>query len=184
MVDFNLNPPSKTESDIRRMVFAALFAALTAVGAYVSIPIGPVPITLQVLFVLLAGAMLGSRWGTLSMVVYVLLGIAGLPVFTGGGCGIGYLLGPTGGYIAGFILSAFLMGFAFERISSENMFLTSLILACGLLVIYIAGLMRLIQVADLSLAQAFALGMLPFLPADMLKVFAAAYIIKNYRDSI
>nr|WP_269848331.1 biotin transporter BioY [Methanosarcina horonobensis] len=96
--------------ELRKMVFASLFAALTAAGAYIQIPIpfSPVPVTLQVFFVLLAGSMLKSKWGSLSMVVYTLLGIAGLPVFAGGSSGLGVLLGPTGGYIFGFILAAFL----------------------------------------------------------------------------
>ncbi len=184
MVNTNSDPIARSGNDIRKMVFASLFAALTAVGAYISIPIGPVPLTLQVLFVILAGALLGSRWGFLSMIVYVLLGIVGLPVFSGGGSGIGYLLGPTGGYVVGFVLSALIMGLVFERKHSEDLLLDSLILVSGVLIIYTVGLMRLIQVADLTLMQALALGMLPFLPGDMLKVFAAAYIINNYRDRI
>ena len=103
--------------ELRKMVFASLFAALTAAGAYIQIPIpfSPVPVTLQVFFVLLAGSMLKSKWGSLSMVVYTLLGVAGLPVFAGGSSGMGVLLGPTGGYIFGFILAAYLIGKLSEK---------------------------------------------------------------------
>ena len=91
----NSHPYSSHTPELRMMVFASLFAALTAAGAYIQIPIpfSPVPFTLQVLFVLLAGSMLKSKWGSLSMIVYALLGIAGLPVFSGGSSGIGVILG-------------------------------------------------------------------------------------------
>ena len=106
--------------ELRMMVFASLFAALTAAGAYIQIPMpfSPVPVTLQVFFVLLAGSILKSKWGSLSMIVYTLLGIAGLPVFAGGSSGIGVLLGPTGGYIVGFILAAYVIGKLSEK--TEN----------------------------------------------------------------
>ena len=94
----------------RDLAMVGLFAALTAIGAWISIPIPPVPFTFQVLFVLLAGAVLGSARGGLSQIVYVLLGVIGLPVFAGGASGPGVLFGPTGGYIFGFIVAAFVVG--------------------------------------------------------------------------
>lgn len=87
---------------LRMMVYALLLAVLTAAGAYLAIPIGPVPIVLQNLFILLAGLLLGSRWGLASVRVYLLTGALGLPVFAGGLGGIGRLVGPTGGYLVGF----------------------------------------------------------------------------------
>jgi biotin transport system substrate-specific component len=100
MVYNTLSDTGNSHNDLKRMVFAALFASLTAVGAYMKIPLPltPVPVTMQVFFVLLAGCMLGSRWGTISMIVYLLLGIVGFPVFAGGASGLGVLFGPTGGY--------------------------------------------------------------------------------------
>jgi biotin transport system substrate-specific component len=92
------------------MIYAAMFGAATAMGAYIMIPLPPVPITLQTLFVVLAGALLGGRLGALSQVVYLLLGIIGLPVFHGGKGGLGILLGPTGGYLVGFIAAAYVVG--------------------------------------------------------------------------
>jgi len=90
----------------------SLFAVLTALGAYIIIPLPftPVPITMQTFFVYLAAAILGSRLGTLSMVIYLCLGVAGLPVFHGGLAGFGVLGGPTGGYIFGFILGSYVIG--------------------------------------------------------------------------
>ena len=95
--------------------FASLFAALTAVGAYIAIPIGPVPIVLQNFFVYLTGLLLGSKWGATSVAVYLLAGICGLPVFAGGRGGIGHIIGPTGGYLIGFLPAVFVIGFIKEK---------------------------------------------------------------------
>ncbi|MGP8319698.1 MAG: biotin transporter BioY [Methanosarcinaceae archaeon] len=168
--------------DIRKMVFASLFAAMTAVGAYIKIPIpiGPVPLTLQVLFVLLAGIMLKSKWGTMSMLVYVLLGIVGLPVFAGGASGPGVLFGPTGGYLIGFVAAAFVVGLLAERKGTLNILLNATFMTIGLGVIYLFGVAQLIIVAKLTLMQAIAAGMLPFLIGDFIKIIAGAYITSKY----
>ena len=88
---------------LRQMVYASLLAALTAAGGYIQLPIGPVPIVLQNLFVLVAGLILGPRWGLTSMGIYLLLGLVGFPVFAGGKGGLAHLMGPTGGYLLGFL---------------------------------------------------------------------------------
>ncbi len=114
---------------LRMMVYASLLAALTAAGAYLAIPIGPVPIVLQNLFILLAGLLLGSRWGLASVSVYLLTGALGLPVFAGGLGGIGRLVGPTGGYLVGFLPAVFVIGWITEKakehqsLVQENTFL-------------------------------------------------------------
>ena len=95
---------------IRGTVAGAAFTALTAVGAYISIPIGPVPIVLQNFFVILAGLLLGPVRGLVSVTVYLLIGAVGLPVFAGGTGGIGHFFGPTGGYLVGFLPAVFLTG--------------------------------------------------------------------------
>lgn len=94
------------------MIFAALFASLTAAVSFFKIPLPftPVPITLQTLMVLLSGAMLGSSYGALAMIIYLLLGAIGLPVFSGGSSGLGALLGPTGGYLLSYPIAAFVIG--------------------------------------------------------------------------
>lgn len=183
MVDNNKSTYATSSShanDIRKMVYASLFAALTAIGAYITIPLGPVPFTLQILFVLLAGAMLGSKWGSISMIVYTLLGIAGLPVFSGGGSGIGVILGPTGGYIIGFTAAAFVVGFLSERSRTGNALINAICILTGVALIYSFGLSHLIVVADMSFMQAITVGFLPFIGADLLKVAVAAYIATNY----
>jgi len=165
---------------LRKMVFAALFAAMTAIGAYIVIPIGLVPITMQVMFVFLAGAILGKKWGTISMLVYVLLGTIGLPVFAGGASGLGVLFGPTGGYIMGFILAAFVIGTLSEQKGTSVFWLNVVFMVIGLAVIYVIGVSQLMVVAQLSPMQAIAAGMLPFLIGDFLKIIAAAYIASRY----
>ncbi len=120
------------------MILIALFAALTAAGAYIRIPVPVCPFTLQFLFTTLAGVMLGGRRGALAVAVYVLLGLAGVPVFTGGG-GIGYVLQPTFGYLLGFIGGAYLTG---EIVHSGSLTMPRLLAGCfaGLFVVYALGM--------------------------------------------
>ena len=96
------------------MILCALFAALIAVGAFIKIPVPVVPFTLQYLFTMLSGLMLGSKWGLAAVGIYIALGLAGLPVFAQGG-GIGYVLQPSFGYIIGFALGAFVTGLIAQK---------------------------------------------------------------------
>ncbi len=180
MVNINSNISTNNVSPVRKMVYASLFAAMTSVGAFMIIPVGPVPITLQVLFVFMAGSMLKARWGMISMIIYVLLGIVGLPVFSGGGSGFGILLGPTGGYLVGFIAAAGLIGFLFEHRPPSHIVVNILYMFVGLIMIYILGIAQLAFVAHLDITTAIALGAVPFLPADVMKAIVAAIISTRY----
>ena len=166
------------EISTRSMAMIALFAALTAVGAWIQIPIAPVPFTFQVLFVLLAGVMLGSWNGALSQIVYVLLGVIGLPVFAGGTSGLGILFGPTGGYLFGFILAAFLIG-KVNEVLKHNFLMELVSMVAGIMVIYILGMAQLAVVANLSLGKAFIGGVLPFIGFDLVKAAIAAVIAQR-----
>lgn len=115
----------------KKMIQCGLFSALIAVGAFLRIPLPHVPVTLQTLFVLLSGLVLGKNYGAVPSLVYLLLGLMGLPIFTGGG-GIGYVLHPTFGYLLGFVAAGWVMG----RVKSSRLFLIAL---TGLLVIYLFG---------------------------------------------
>ena len=164
---------------LRMSVFASLMAALTAAGAYLAIPIGPVPIVLQNLFVMLAGLLLGVRWGLASVLLYLLLGAVGLPVFAGGAGGAAHFLGPTGGYLLGYIPAVAIIG-AISHVRTPS-FLTDLVAAViGSMVVYVCGVPWLKVVLDMSVGKAFAVGMIPFLPGDALKIavalLAAPYI--------
>ncbi|MFF5996136.1 biotin transporter BioY [Lysinibacillus sp. KU-BSD001] len=101
------------------LVMIALFAALTAIGAFIKVPLPVVPFTLQIVFVFLAGCLLGSRNGLLSQVVYIGIGLVGLPVFTQGG-GITYVMQPTFGYLIGFALAAFVIGWLIEKVEAPT----------------------------------------------------------------
>jgi biotin transport system substrate-specific component len=170
---------------VRGMVFSAMLAALTAVGAFISIPIGPVPITVQTLFVHLSGTLLGSRLGALSQFIYVLVGVIGLPVFHGGGSGLGHLLGPTGGYLIGFIVGGGYLTGKLVEIKKKPGF-GWIVLACvaGLIGIYLLGVAQLLLVADLPLRGAIAGGVVPFLIGDAIKIVAATFITLKLRGMI
>jgi biotin transport system substrate-specific component len=165
---------------LQPMLNASLLAALTAVGAYLFIPIGPVPIVLQNMFVFLAGLLLGSRWGLASVAVYLLAGLCGLPVFAGGTGGLGRFFGPTGGFLLGYLPAVFLIGAIAER-KSGRMAWDVVAMVLGSAALYACGVAWLKVVTGLSLAKAAAVGMLPFLPGDALKIAAAALIARAVR---
>ena len=165
-----------SHSSLRRMVYAAMFGALTAIGAFIVIPLQPVPISLQTFFCSLAGVLLGGYTGALSQIVYILLGIIGLPVFAGGKAGLGTLFGPTGGYLIGFIAAAFVIGKIMEARRNPGMAWIVLALLIGNLVLYALGVLQLSFIAHLSVIKSLLVGVVPFLPGDLLKLTAAAMI--------
>lgn len=175
-------------TDTRKLVFAGLFAALTAVGAFLAIPVEPVPFSLQTLFVLMAGVVLGARYGAVSQLVYTLLGLVA-PVYAGGASGPGILFGPRGGYIFGFIAAALVIGALtkgnISGIKGHMKVLTAMLL--GVLVIYGGGIITLQLVLRLDFRQALLAGVVPFIPFDILKAFLAAPLairIKKQLDTL
>jgi biotin transport system substrate-specific component len=166
------------------MAYASMFGALTALGAYIMIPLPPVPITMQTLFVILSGALLGGYLGAMSQVVYILLGVIGLPVFTGGKAGIGVLFGPTGGYLIGFVVGAFIIGKLTSLKREPGLFWLMGSMTAGIAIVYALGIMQLMFVAKLSLIKAVSVGLLPPLPGDMIKIVVAALICRKIRGRI
>ncbi|MBI5805768.1 biotin transporter BioY [candidate division TA06 bacterium] len=148
-----------------------LFAALTALGAFVRVPLPftPVPLTLQVFFVLLSAMVLGPK-AVFSQVLYVIMGLTGLPVFTGASAGFSHLFGPTGGYLLGFIAASW----AVSRIATKGAgaFKTALALMIGLAVIYLLGSIQLGLWLGLGQVKTIQLGILPFIVGDLLKLAA------------
>ena len=175
-------------SDMSRMirVAAVLFVtALTAVAAQISMPLPftPVPFTLQPMVVLLGGAALGARLGMASQVLYLLAGIAGLPVFAASPVlpqGALRLLGPTGGYLLSYPFAAFAAGLLAER-GFDRRYLTSVLaMAAGLVIIFTFGILWLAffaRPAAAGLSVALQTGLYPFLPADIVKLFVAAAVL-------
>lgn len=175
-----------SSDQLRKTVYASLFAAFIAAGAYLAIPVGPVPVTLQTLFVLLSGLLLGSRWGAASVAVYLLAGIAGLPVFSAGTGGIGQIIGPKGGYLIGFLAAAYIIGLIREKTSglSKPVFFDVAAMLCGTALIYLFGVVWLKTVTGMGWGKSLSLGMYPFLPWDALKITAAVFIAKELRPFI
>ncbi len=155
-----------------RMILSALFAALTAVAAQISIPIGPVPISLATLGVYLAGAVLGAGGGAGSQAAYLLLGAAGVPVFAGFRGGVASLAGPTGGYLAGYAAAAWLVGQAAEKFGRKPRVLAGS-MAAGLAVCYFLGTGWFMIVTGRGLWDSLALCVFPFLLGDALKIAVA-----------
>lgn len=153
-------------------------ALVIALLSQLEIPLRPVPITLQTLAVLLVGASLGWRRGALSVLAYLLAGAAGLPVFSGGGAGLVKLLGPTGGYLAGFLLAAALVGWLAERFGLDRTpWGTGLAMLAGNAAIYALGLPWLSQVTGLHGSALLSAGLTPFLLGDTLKLLLAAGLL-------
>jgi biotin transport system substrate-specific component len=152
---------------------------LTWAGADVRVPLQPVPITLQTLFVLLAGALIGPGTGSLSQLMYLGLGVAGLPLFAGATAGIAVLAGPTGGYLLGFILAPAIVGRWIGRGTDYGR--TLMTFAAASFAILALGVVHLALFYTHDFPMAVRVGFLPFLPGDALKVFAAASIYAAYR---
>lgn len=168
--------------DLALALGGSLFVALTAQAA-LPLPFTPVPLTLQTLGVLLVGAALGSRLGLWALLAYLAQGALGLPVFAGGTGGLAKLLGPTGGFLLAFPLAAWLVGALVERFGLDRGFLGTLsAMLLGNALLYLAGLPWL-AVWLLGAGQAqglgalLAMGLLPFLPGDLLKALLAALLL-------
>jgi biotin transport system substrate-specific component len=158
---------------------AILFAGLTVVGAHIRIPLQPVPITLQTLFVLLSGAVLGGRFGLLSQSLYLGLGAVGVPVFAGSLAGLGVLAGPTGGYMLGFVAAPLFVGALIGR--KPQFWWSFLVFSFGGSIILSLGVLHLTLFYTHDLADSLRVGLLPFVPGDLLKAFAAVSIYRSYR---
>jgi len=168
-----------------RVIGVLLFVILTVLGAFVRIPLPftPVPITLQTFFVLLSGAFLGSGLGVMSQMSYALIGISGLPIFSGAGSGLPYLLGPTGGYIFGFALASFFIG-RFIKYSQNNLFSTFVLLCLGDLIILFCGMIWLKFILGYSFIKLLFIGFVPFLPGDILKAWVAAVLYLKLKSRL
>jgi len=160
------------------IAFIAAGAAFTAVAAQLSVPLWPVPITGQTLAVLIVGSSLGALRGALSMVLYLVLGVVGLPVFSDQSHGIGVVAGPTGGYIVGFILAAALTGWLAQRKWDHRILGAIASFSAGTLVTFAVGLPWLAATLHLDLQQTLAGGLYPFLIGGVVKALLAAGFIR------
>lgn len=164
----------------KEITLISIFTALTAIGAAISIPIGEVPITMQTLFVLMAGILLGPKLAVLSQITYLILGLVGIPIFSGFTGGLQSIIKPSFGFIIGFIFAAYVVGTIAnpeKNPSSEKIWIASF---SGIIIIYLIGLpymyyiINRVMLKNLSFLAIFKTACLLFLPGDILKVTMAS----------
>ena len=176
----------KEKTNLLNLVYVAMFAAIITICAQIQIPTA-VPFTLQTLGVFVASAMLGWKRGTLSVAVYILLGLIGVPVFAGFSGGAGVLFGLTGGYIIGFLFTAFIVGFMCDKLG-RKLWVLALSMALGLLACYVFGTVWFMLIynytmGSISLVSALGMCVVPFLLFDAIKI-AAAVLLVNRLDKV
>jgi len=182
----NADSPARpvSRARVRNLVSAALVTALMAASGWISIPLGTVPVTLQVFAVVLAALLLPSAWAAASLGVYLVLGTIGVPVFASGTAGLGVVLGPTGGYVLGFALAAPLASLAresLERTGAAQLVADAAAGVVAIAVIYALGWAQLAVVAHLSALQALLAGVAPFVVPDAIKAAAAITVATAVR---
>ncbi len=164
----------------KEMILIALFTALTAIGAFIKIPIPPVPITLQLAFVVYAGIFLGAKKAFISQLLYLMIGLIGIPIFANGG-GITYIFQPTFGYLIGFLLCATVIGYGMDRmkaISFSRVFGWGVL---GLALVYLVGVFYLYGIVNLYFGKAMTMtaalqtGFIPFVVKDLIVLAIAAW---------
>lgn len=173
------------------MTLIALMAAIIAVCSWITVPIGPVPFTLQTFGVFLALRFLGGKKGTLAIIIYILLGVVGVPVFANFKGGLGAIMGPTGGYILGFILSGIVV-ILFELVKKKKMVVNAIADVIGLLVCYALGTawfyFTMGVEKGMSVYKVLTLCVIPFIIPDLIKILLAELICikmpKNIKEKI
>ncbi|MBQ9015162.1 MAG: biotin transporter BioY [Firmicutes bacterium] len=189
---------TRTYSKTTYMALCGLFAALMAICSFISIPLGftPVPVNLATLGVFLAGGLLGKKYGTIALTVYVLLGAVGVPVFAGFRGGLSVLAGPTGGYIIGYIAAAFLVGFLIEKLipkageaaasrsAGKEILVCVIAMIVGLFACYLLGTAWFMISTHTGVWASLVSCIFPFLPGDALKIAAGAILVQKLRKMI
>lgn len=179
---------TSTKLSARDITQIGMFAALTAIGAFISIPVGPVPVTLQSFFVLLSGITLGSKKAMFSQITYVLLGLVGLPIFAGFTGGFQTVLKPSFGFLIGYILTAYSVGKITEKDNSHKNILLAVFI--GTVLLYSVGLPYMYYILNIMLAknftlmQIFNMGMFLFIPGDTVKAIIAVFVGKKLKKII
>lgn len=173
----------KNRSSIYQLTTCALMAALMCVLGPMSIPIGPVPVSFTNLVIYLSVYLLGMKGATISYLIYLLLGAAGMPVFSGYAGGLAKLAGPTGGYLVGFILMALICGFVMEK-SHVNAGITILGMIAATLVAYLFGTIWFVLEMKCDVWYALTVCVFPFIPFDIAKILIATVLGKMIRSAL
>ena len=178
---------NKTHERIKNMTVCALFAAIICLLSPHSIPIGPIPITLATFAVSFSAVVLGWKRGSLAVILYLLIGSIGLPVFSGYKAGVSVLLGVTGGYATSYIFMALIIGFAAD-LKFKKLPLKIVSLAAGLLlslfVLYAMGTVQYVLITHSDVRAALAACVLPFMPFDTMKLIAASVLGSAAREAL
>ncbi len=173
---------------VQDMALMAVFVALMAVCSWISIPIGPVPFTLQTFAVFATAGLLGTKRGTIAVVVYILLGLVGAPVFSQFTAGPGVLAGPTGGYIIGFIFTALIIGVITDLFQKSkpwsNIIMMVIAMILGDIVCFVIGTIQFMYVAGTGLAESLTLCVIPYIIPDMIKIVVATIIVDRIKQYV
>ena len=171
----NTKTATKSKSNIYFLTTCAIMAAVICIVGPMSIPIGAVPVSLATFIIYLSVYLLGAKGATVSVVVYLLLGIAGLPVFSGGQGGVAKLVGPTGGYLVGYIFLAFISGL-FLKWSKNNVVITAIGMVIATAILYAFGTVWFVMQAHTTYAYAISVCVIPFVIFDLIKIVVAGVI--------
>jgi biotin transport system substrate-specific component len=171
----------KTWLTTRELCFAGIFTAIIAVCAQISIPLSPVPVSMQTFAIALAGIVLGTKNGTIATVVYILLGAVGAPVFARFTGGMGIVLGPTGGFILSFPIIAITAGIGAK---TGKLFPLAAWLLAGAIVNYICGTLYFASLMSVDIPYALTVCVLPFIPGDVLKFVLAVVLGRRIKKAI
>jgi len=171
----------KNKMSIQTLVICGVFAAILAVICPLSIPIGPVPITLGTFSIALTGYVLGGRYGCITTGIYILIGAVGLPVFSGYKGGLNVIIGVTGGFIFGYLILSYLCGF--DLITKKFKLLPQYIIAIfqglvGLVLLYLLGMVQFVFITEATMSYAFAVCVAPFIVKDVISIIIA-FILGN-----
>ncbi|ADL07499.1 biotin transporter BioY [Thermosediminibacter oceani] len=172
--------------DVREIASIALFASITALFGYISIPLpfSPVPITLQTLAVMLAGSVLTPKAAFWSMTVFLFMGAIGLPVFSGGTSGLGILFGPTGGYLMSWPVASYLIALILKKVNPNLATLLLVNILGGIVIVYAVGVSYLAYMTNMTLTAAIMAGALPFIPGDLLKAVVSSVLALSLRKAL
>lgn len=173
----------------KNLVFTALFAAISAVSGFIAVPIPgtPIPIVLQNMMVVLSGMLLGPLLGTASTVLFIVSGLLGLPVLSGGTGGFAKLMGPTGGFIIGYAFSSLAAGLVAGRptVGKKISVVRTVIAAVlGFFIMYVPGVLHFMRSLDKTFSETMALCVLPYLPGDAVKTVLCVILAKALRPSV
>lgn len=184
----NLTEKNENKTNSTMSILIAMFAAIITVSRFVPvIPVGPIPIAIQNMMAILSGTVLGSVHGAAAVGLFICAGVLGLPVFSGGMCGLAALTGPTGGYIMGYFLGALIAGIyagkpCVEKKTSNVKLVIGTIL--GYLVVYFIGVIQFMNYSKTSLLNSITVGVIPFLAGDVVKIVLTIIIALKLRPII